>query len=338
METIRIALLGAGTVGSAFGELLRQHQERLAALEVKVELAKVLVRDASKHRPGIPGRVVTTNPKGILDDIDVLVEVMGGTAQAGDMVLEALEQGIPVITANKALLAERWDELKEYASESQLHYEASVMAGTPILGALQSLWGNQTLEMHGIVNGTCSYIIRRMEEGSTYSEAFEEARSLGYLEADPNLDVGGIDAAHKLTVLARLSVDPNLPWEKVRRRTSGIAHLTPQMLADAKVEAKAIRLVASLYPERGEWVATVRTVKLPLNHALVTMGSGRNAMVYRGDPIGELVFAGAGAGGGVTASAVLSDLYRLLQGIPGHLPIPKALPVPKQEVLKLEEV
>lgn len=337
METIRIALLGAGTVGSAFGELLQQHQARLAALEVKAELARVLVRDTSKSRPGIPGRVLTANAKGILDDIDVLVEVMGGTTQAGDLVLEALERGIPVVTANKALLAERWDELKDYAGQGELYYEASVMAGTPVLGALQSLWGNHTLELHGIVNGTCSYIIRRMEEGSSYAEAFQEASDLGYLEADPNLDVGGIDAAHKLTVLARLTVDPDLPWEKVKAQTRGIAHLTPRLLAEAKAEGKAIRLVASLYPQQGEWQATVRTVKLPLGHALVSMGSGRNAMVYRGEPIGELVFAGAGAGGGVTASAVLSDLYRLLQGIPGHLPIPQAIAA-KHPAEPLEEV
>jgi len=338
METIRIALLGAGTVGRALAELLPQHQARFEALGLKVELAKVLVRDANKSRPGIPGRILSHQVEGFLHDVDVLVEVAGGTTQAGEVVLEALEAGIPVVSANKALLAERWEELRAYAEEGQLYYEASVMAGTPVLGALQSLWGNQTLELHGIVNGTCSYIIRRMEEGRAYAEAFEEASALGYLEADPNLDVGGIDAAHKLTVLARLTVDPGLPWEQVRARTTGISHLTPQMLAEAHAEGQAVRLVASLYPENGAWVATVRTVKLPLSHALVSLGSGRNALVYQGDPIGELVFAGAGAGGGVTASAVLSDLYKVLLGTPGHLPIPAALPVPKTEVERLEEV
>lgn len=338
METIRIGLLGAGTVGSAFAELLPQHTARFKALDVKVELAKVLVRDADKARPGIPSRILTAQAEGFLRDVDVLVEVAGGVGQAGDIVIEALEAGIPVITANKALLAERWEELREHAENGELYYEASVMAGTPILGALGSLWGNQAIEMHGIVNGTCSYIIRRMEEGSSYDAAFKEAGDLGYLEADPNLDVGGIDAAHKLTVLARLTVDPGLVWDKVLARTKGIAHLTPQMLADAHSEGKAVRLVASLYPEKGAWMATVRTVKLPLNHALVTMGSGRNALVYRGDPIGELVFAGAGAGGGVTASAVLSDLYKVLLGAPGNLPIPAAVAVPRAGVEGLEEV
>jgi len=337
METIRIGLLGAGTVGSAFGELLSRHKARFEAIEAKPELARVLVRDASKSRPGIPGRVVTTDPKGFLKGLDVLVEVMGGTALAGDLVLEALEEGIPVITANKALLAERWDELHEYASEGDLYYEASVMAGTPVIGALQSLWGNQTLELHAILNGTCNYILNRLEAGASYPEALKEAQDKGYAEADPTLDVGGLDAAHKLTVLARLTVDPKLQWEKVRARTRGITQLTPQMLAEARSKGQMIRLVGSLYPG-GEWVATVRPVFLPAQHPLALMGSARNALVYKGDPIGELVFAGAGAGGGVTASGVLGDLYNLLLGKPGHLPIPAAQAVPGQTVEKLEEI
>lgn len=237
METVRVALMGGGTVGSAFAQLLPAHQARFSALGVKVELARVLVRDIEKSRPGIPSRLLTNNPEGFLDDVDVLVEVAGGTTTAGDLVLQALEMGLPVVTANKALLAERWNELREYAEQGDLHYEASVMAGTPIIGALQSLWGNQTLEMHGIVNGTCSYLIRRMEEGATYEQAFKEAGDLGYLEADPNLDVGGIDSAHKICVLGRLTVDPGLSWEKVLRRTRGIQHLTPELLRQARAEA-----------------------------------------------------------------------------------------------------
>ncbi len=338
METVRIALMGGGTVGGAFAELLPSHNARFEALGLEVELAKVLVRDPRKSRPGIPAQLLTDNPAGFLDDVDVLVEVAGGTTVAGDLVLQALERGLPVVTANKALLAERWDELRPLAEEGNLYYEASVMAGTPILGALQSLWGNQTLEMHGIVNGTCSYLIRRMEEGAIYDEAFQEADKLGYLEADPNLDVGGIDSAHKIAVLGRLTVDPGLSWARVLSRTRGIQHLTPELLRQARAEGYAIRLVASLYPEQGEWVAAVRPVRLPESHPLVAMGSGRNALVYKGDPVGPLVFAGAGAGGGVTASAVLGDLYRALLGTPGHLPIPAAAPVPALEVEKLQEV
>ena len=338
METVRVALMGGGTVGSAFAQLLPAHRSRFSALDVEVVLTRVLVRDTQKSRPGIPAGLLTDNPKGFLEGVDVLVEVAGGTALAGDLVLQALEMGLPVVTANKALLAERWGELREYAEEGSLYYEASVMAGTPILGALQSLWGNQTLEVHGIVNGTCSYLIRRMEEGATYDQAFQEAAELGYLEADPNLDVGGIDSAHKICVLGRLTVDPGLSWQKVLERTRGIQHLTPELLQQARAEGHAIRLVASLYPDKDAWVAAVRPVRLPESHPLVSMGSGRNALVYKGDPVGQLVFAGAGAGGDVTASAVLGDLYRALLGAPGHLPIPVAVPIPQQPLEQLEEV
>jgi homoserine dehydrogenase len=120
METIRIGMMGAGTVGGGLVELLPQHQERFKALDVKVELAKVLVRDEKKARPGIPSRLLSSKPANFLNDIDVLVEVAGGTDRAGEMVIEALEQGIPVVTANKALLAERWDELRPYAEEGAL--------------------------------------------------------------------------------------------------------------------------------------------------------------------------------------------------------------------------
>ncbi|MCX7739931.1 MAG: homoserine dehydrogenase [Meiothermus sp.] len=337
MKTVRVALLGAGTVGQAWVGLLSQHQDRLAALGVRLELARVLVRDAQRSRPAIPSHLLTTDPKGFLEGVEVLVEVAGGTGRVGDLVLEALSRGLPVITANKALLAERWGELRPYAEGGQLYYEASVMAGTPVLGALQSLWGNRTQELHGIVNGTCSYLIRRMEEGAGYQKALEEARQLGYLEADPRLDVGGIDAAHKICVLGRLTADPALEWSQVLQRTRGIEHLTPEALAEARRSGQAIRLVASLYPEGGSWVAAVRPVRLPLEHPLVLLGSGRNALMYRGEPIGTLYFAGAGAGGAVTASAVMDDLYRWLSGAPGHLPIPRAVPTSGLEVERLEE-
>jgi len=330
--------MGAGTVGGALAELLPTHQARFRSLGLEVELTRILVRDRSKPRPGVPAALLTDESQGFLEGADLLVEVAGGTDAAGEVVLQALQRGLPVVTANKALLAERWHDLRSYAEAGRLYYEASVMAGTPIMGALQSLWGNQTLELHGIVNGTCSYLIRRMEEGATYEEAFAEAGRLGYLEADPTLDVGGIDAAHKICVLGRLTVDPGLAWSEVRRRTRGIEHLTPKMLHQARAEGHAIKLVASLYPEEGRWVAAVRPVRLPQEHPLVALGSGRNALVYKGDPVGQLVFAGAGAGGAVTASAVLGDLYRAALGSPGHLPIPAPVPLPADGVEAFEEV
>ncbi|RIH83869.1 Homoserine dehydrogenase [Calidithermus terrae] len=337
METVRIALLGAGTVGSSLVELLEAHRARLEAFGYRAELVSVLVRDAGKPRPGIPAHLLTADP-GALAEADVLIEVMGGTERAGDLVLRALEAGTPVITANKALLAERWGELRGYAEAGLLYYEASVMAGTPVIGALQSLWGNRLLELHAILNGTCNYILNRLEAGVPYAQALEEAQAKGYAEADPTLDVGGFDAAHKLTVLARLTADPGFAWEGVKANTRGIEALTPERLGEARAGGQVIRLVGSLFPQDGRWVGKVRPVRLPASHPLALMGSARNALVCRTQEAGELVFSGAGAGGHVTASAVLGDLYRLVAGQPGHLPIPAPLPVPQVQVEALDEV
>jgi len=339
MERVNIALLGAGTVGSAFARLVAQQRERLAGLGIEVELGKVLVRDPSKVRQGIPPEKLTDQPEHLLDEADVLVEVMGGTSLAKKLVLDALEQGIPVITANKALLAEAWGELRPYADDGLLYYEASVMAATPVVSALSGvLWGSHLLELHAILNGTTNYILNRLEGGATYAEALAEAQAKGYAEADPTLDVEGLDAAHKLTVLARLCADPDYPWEEVRAHTRGITHLTPTDLENARQQGQTIRLVGSLYPENGRWKAVVRPVRLPLEHPLARAGSARNGLVLRGDACGELVFMGAGAGGAATASAVLGDLYQLLMGVPGHAPISAKAPVPDYPAERLEEV
>lgn len=339
MDTVNVALLGAGTVGSAFYRLVQAHQSRLRSLDVEVAFAGVMVRDLSKPRLGIPESLLRNNPAGLLEQADVLVEAMGGTDLAGGLVLEALEQGIPVITANKALLAERWSELLPYAEEGLLYYEASVMAGVPVIAALSgALWGNRVQEVHAVLNGTTNYILGRLEEGATYAQALAEAQAKGYAEADPTLDVGGFDAAHKLTVLARLTADPQMPWETVKANTTGITHLSPELLKAALAEGQRVFLVGSLYGQNGQWQAKVRPVKLPLSHPIAQVGRGKGVMVFRGDAVGELVFSGAGAGGEATASGMLGDFYQMLMGFPGHTPIPDASPAPQAPLEALPEV
>lgn len=338
MKTVRVALLGAGTVGGAFANLLRLHQDRLAALGAEVRLSRVLVRDKTKPRSTISSELLTDDADEMLQDCEVLVEVMGGTSLARTLVGQALEKKLPVITANKALLAEHWQALRPHAQAGRLYYEASVMAGTPVVSALSSIWGSRTLELHAILNGTTNYILSRLEAGTPYPQALAEAQAKGYAEADPTLDVEGFDAAHKLAVLARLTVDPEFPWEPLRQNTRGITALTPAHLSRAKNQGKAIRLVGSLYPEKGIWKGTVRPVLLPAEHPIARAGYQSNVLVYRGDAVGELVFTGAGAGGPTTASAVLNDLYRVLTGMPGHRPVPNALPATGVPAEKLEEV
>jgi homoserine dehydrogenase len=314
MEPLKMALLGGGTVGSAFYSLVLERREDLAAMGFVPRFLGILVRDKAKPRP-IPEALLRTEPFDLLE-ADVVVEAMGGVEAPLGLVLPALEAGIPLITANKALLAEAWARLKPFAEEGLIYHEASVMAGTPALSFLETLRGSQLLELHGILNGTTLYILQEMEQGRTYEEALREAQRLGYAEADPSLDVKGIDAAHKLTLLARLLLDPDFPLSQVEAR--GIEGLTLEALRAAEARGEKVRLVASLYGEGGRWRARVAPVALPQDHPLARARG--NALLARTAPLGEVLVIGPGAGGGATASGLLADLFRFLSGAPGHLP------------------
>lgn len=318
MEPLRIALLGGGTVGSAFYTLVLKRLEDFRALGVEPEFLGVLVRDKERPRP-IPKELLRTEPFDLLE-ADLVVEALGGVETPLRLLLPALEAGIPLITANKALLAEAWGELRPFAEEGLIYHEASVMAGTPALSFLETLRGSELLELYGILNGTTLYILQEMERGKTYGEALEEAQRLGYAEADPTLDVEGIDAAHKLTLLARLLVDPAFPFEGVEVR--GIVGLTPGELEAAQGRGERVRLLASLYGEGGRWRARVAPARLPQDHPLAQAKG--NALWVRTAPLGEVFVAGPGAGGGATASGLLADLFRFLSGAPGHRPAPLA--------------
>ncbi|AFV76836.1 homoserine dehydrogenase [Thermus oshimai JL-2] len=318
MEALRIALLGGGTVGSAFYTLVLERLEDFRALGVEPRFLGVLVRDRTKPRP-IPQELLHTEPFDLLE-ADLVVEALGGVEAPLRLLRPVLEAGIPVVTANKALLAEAWAELCPFAEEGLLYHEASVMAGTPALSLLETLRGSELLELHGILNGTTLYILQEMERGRTYGEALREAQRLGFAEADPTLDVEGIDAAHKLTLLARLLIDPAFPFQGVEAR--GITALTPEDLERAREKGERVRLLASLYGEGGRWRARVAPARLPEDHPLAQAKG--NALWVRTAPLGEVFVTGPGAGGGATASGLLADLFRFLSGAPGHRPAPLA--------------
>ncbi|WP_038057799.1 homoserine dehydrogenase [Thermus amyloliquefaciens] len=319
MEELKIALLGGGTVGSAFYALVQERLEDFQALGFSPRFLGVLVRDKGKPRP-IPPELLCTHMD--LLQADVVVEAMGGVEAPLGWVRPALEAGIPLITANKALLAEAWEALRPFAEEGLIYHEASVMAGTPALSFLETLRGSRLLELHGILNGTTLYILQEMEKGRTYREALLEAQRLGYAEADPTLDVEGIDAAHKLTLLARLLVDPAFPFPRVEAQ--GITRLTPNLLQEAQAQGKRVRLVASLFGEGGRWRAVVAPRLLPQDHPLAQAQG--NILWVRARPLGEAFVTGPGAGGGATASGLLADLFRFLSGSLGHLPAPAPIP------------
>lgn len=331
---MKIGLLGAGTVGSKLIELIEDRDE-LGFL-----VSKVLVRDTTKARSNIPLNLLSTNPAEVLEASDILVEVMGGTTTATEVMLEALNQGQRVVTANKAALAEHWETFKPFIKKGLLYFEASVMAGTPTIGALTGvLRGSRPLELHAILNGTCNYILSELEKGKSYDKALAEAQKLGYAEADPRLDVEGFDAAHKLIILARLVFDPNATWESIEAHTKGITHITPAMMQDAMQNNGRIRLLGSVYSQKGQWAYKVRPVFLPNTHAMAAAASNRNALYFRGDAVGSVFITGAGAGGAATASGVLSDIISAAQGTPGPSLLTKAAKAPQDSNVEiLEEV
>jgi len=211
-----------------------------------------------------------------------------------------------------------------------------VMAGTPVIGPVSgALRGSAPHEIHAVLNGTCSYVLSRLEQGSSYAAALSEAQRLGYAEADPALDVSGIDAAHKLTVLARLAVDPELTWEHVRERTHGIELLTPGIVHEAMEDGGRLQLVGSIVPAQEGWTARVRPVYLPVGHPLAGGDEVQASLVYRGAG-GEVLIAGPGAGGVQTASAVLGDVLAAAGGRPGPAPLDR--PAPRPVDVSLEDL
>ncbi|GGK94351.1 homoserine dehydrogenase [Deinococcus radiotolerans] len=314
-----VGVLGCGTVGQDVLNLIRRREAIFADLGVRIEVAGVLVRDPARGRTCPPGTPLTTDPA-FLQECGVVIEAMGGVDRPMSLLRPHLRSGRPVITANKALLAERWDELRDYALDGKLYYEASVMAGTPVIGPMSTVLRASTFQrLQAVLNGTCLYIITQMEQGKEYAQALAEAQALGYAEDPPTLDVGGFDTAHKLAVLARFCADGNFPYEQVQ--VQGIEDLTLADVQAARARGERIKLVAELERVNGEWQARVCPQSLPDDHPLCTAGSSRNAMVYEGEECGTLIFAGGGAGGMVTASAMVGDLLDWVIGFPGHVPL-----------------
>lgn len=323
METKkRVAVLGGGTVG---GELVRllagDHPGRF-------EVTGVLVRNVRRPRDFPEWRQLVTDDPTFVEDAEIVIEAMGGTSRAFELSIAALERGQVLVSANKAALAERWDDYLPHLQAGRLFFEAAVMAGTPVIGPLTgALRGSRPNSLHAVLNGTCNVILAEMETGVTYEAALEGAQRAGFAEADPTLDVMGVDAAHKLNILGRLAFDPNMSWGAVRPHVQGITELTAEALSRAREEGKRVRLIASIVPSTSGWNAQVRPVALPAAHPLITAGP-ENAVLYTGDPGGRVLLRGPGAGGGPTASGVLGDLLAAARGERGPAPLEAPAPLP----------
>jgi len=312
MRRVRIALLGCGTVGGGLVRLLERSRARLASeLGVEFSLARVLVRDLARRRDGVDPSLLTTRADAAIpEDAEVVVELLGGIEPARSLVHEALERGLPAVTANKALLARHGPELFAAASarDVPLGFEGSVCGGVPIVRALRGgLAGNRVESVTGVLNGTCNYVLTRMERDAlSFAAALGAAQAAGFAEADPSLDIDGWDAAQKLVVLSALAFGEWVPESDVRVR--GIRDVTPERLAEARRRGRVLRLVAAAERRAGRLALEVGPRELALDHPLAAVAMEQNAVLVRGDEVGELLFQGRGAGAGPTATAVLADL------------------------------
>lgn len=318
--TIKIALLGAGTVGGGVYALSKKLEDEMVQKSgARLLIKKILVRDLTKKREGIPAEILTDNWEEIRDDSEIrlVVEVMGGIEPARTYIIQALEAGKQVITANKDLLAEHGQELLSLAERNgcDLHFEAAVAGAIPIIRPLkQSLTGSLLTEIMGIVNGTTNYILTKMsEEGMDYEEALEQAKALGYAEADPTADVEGYDAGRKIAIMASLAFNSKVTFSDVY--TEGITKITARDIQYAKEFGYAIKLLGVARLRDGQIEVKVHPMLIPDSHPLASVRDSFNAVFVHGDACDDAMFMGRGAGKMPTASAVMGDIIAVMRNI-----------------------
>ncbi|MGB1822520.1 MAG: homoserine dehydrogenase, partial [Acidimicrobiales bacterium] len=310
-STVRVGLLGCGTVGGALARIIDADADRIAARTgVRLEIAGIAVRNLSADRDvSLPEEVFTRDPQLLVGspDVDIIVETIGGIEPARQLVIDSLKSGKPVITANKELVANVGQELFEAASAGgvDLFFEAAVAGGIPLIRALRdSLAGERINRVMGIVNGTTNFILTKMtEEGAEYSDVLAEAQSLGFAEADPTADVEGGDAAAKAAILATIAFGAKVVAGDVYQE--GISQVSKADIAAASHMGHVIKLLAIAESDGREVAVRVHPTMVPQNHPLASVRESFNAVFLEGAEVGDLMLYGRGAGGGPTASAML---------------------------------
>ncbi|ASJ52870.1 homoserine dehydrogenase [Brevibacillus formosus] len=318
-QSIKLGLMGFGTVGTGVVRIIQAHQEDLQKQTgLSIEISRILVQDAEKPRNiSSMESALTTDPASVLDDpeIEVIVEVIGGIHPAKEYILGALERGKHVVTANKDLMALHGAEILEKAQEKgcDVFYEASVAGGIPILRALvEGFSSDRIAKMMGIVNGTTNYIMTKMsQEGADYSEVLKEAQALGYAEQDPTSDVEGFDAARKMAILATLGFRVPMKLEDVD--VKGISSVSKEDIAYGKQLGYEIKLLGLARRDEEAIEVSVQPTLVPKSHPLASVNGVFNAVYVHGEAVGETMFYGPGAGELPTATAVVSDLVTVVK-------------------------
>ena len=312
---VRIGVIGHGTVGAAFVHLVKQQASTIASRSgVKLEIARVAVRNIDAHQNSLAAEVLTTDADFLVNDptVDLVVEVMGGIDQARGLILKALANGKPVVTANKALIATYGAELFAAADNAgiDLLFEAAVCGGIPLIRPLrESLRGEPIKRVLGIVNGTTNYILTKMsEDGASYADALAGAQKLGYAEADPTADVEGLDAAAKISIIASIAFGCNVVASDVY--SEGITKITAADIAIAERLGYAVKLLGITEIDKTTGAVSVRVhpAMVSMQHPLASVREAFNAVVVDGEASGSLMFYGRGAGGDPTASSILGDV------------------------------
>ena len=314
MTNLTIGLLGCGTVGGALVDLLDARRATITARTgVELRIGAIAVRDTAKHQDRLADpSLLTTDSAAVVADpeVDIVIELIGGTDPALTLVRAALENGKPVITGNKELLAAHGPELYAVAAEHgvDLLFEAAVAGGIPLIRPLrESLVGEDISRVMGIINGTTNYILTKMsQEGADYADALADAQALGYAEADPTADVEGYDAGAKAAIIASIVFGVDVRSSDVQHE--GISSITAADIDTAKRLGYVIKALAVIERADGEVAVRVHPAMVPTGHPLANVNDSFNAVFVEGATVGDLMFYGRGAGGGPTASAVLGDL------------------------------
>ena len=313
---VKVGLVGTGTVGGGCLDILRNHKEEFKRhFGIDIELTRVCSRQPEVAESYGLSDIFTTDFHEVIEDpeVDLVIELIGGTTFAKEVVIGALQNGKSVVTANKALMASCGEEVMNLAEEKgvEIAFEASVGGAIPIIGPLKhSLIANRIDSIMGIVNGTTNYMITRMDEdGMSYEDALKEAQEKGFAEADPTADVDGLDAAAKIAILASIAFNSRVTMNQVF--TEGIRRISPVDLAMAHEMGYAVKLLAHAYRSDAGIDVRVHPTMIPESHQLATVNGVFNAIYTVGDAAGENMFFGEGAGAGPAASAVMGDVLEV---------------------------
>ncbi|MDQ6951538.1 MAG: homoserine dehydrogenase [Mariprofundales bacterium] len=339
MSEVRVGLIGLGTIGTGVARILLEQTELMARrLGKRVRLTAVCDRDLSHditHHRGLDlsgVRLVHDAAKMLAaDDIDIIVELIGGYEPARSLVVEAIGHGKHIVTANKALIAKHGEELFTLAAQhgTAIGFEAAIGGGIPCLKALrEGLAANAITSVHGILNGTCNYILTRMEdEGADYHDVLRDAQTLGYAEADPTFDVEGVDTAHKLAILGAMAFGSTIDFASVH--TEGIAAITPDDIASASELGFRIKLLGIAKPHGDGVEMRVHPTLVPIESQIAQVSDSYNAVLISGDFVENTMYYGRGAGERPTASAVVADILDIARALPdgiAHLAPPMGFP------------